>query len=156
TFQAVAEIWQLDHAAIGRLRSPEELNLKTVGYTIHPCLLDGCLQVLSAALAQIDHTDTNKVYLPVAVEQLRFHKITTDQLWVYARLQENRTDRETITGDLLLLDSSGQLVIEIAGLRLQSIENYDNCFYQLEWQAREREYRASDQRLNDSQCTWLI
>jgi acyl transferase domain-containing protein len=49
TFRGVAEVWRRDGEALARLSMPEAVRELEHSYTLHPALLDACLQVLGAA-----------------------------------------------------------------------------------------------------------
>lgn len=162
-FQGVAHIWQGKKAALGLLKPLTELLPATGNYVIHPCLLDACLQVLSAALERVPTRDNlTRAYLPVAMKQINFHNIGHGDLWAYASVKDSDSV-DTVEGDLTLLDESGRTLIEITGLRLARIDNIAqfidsqqlaNCFYQVEWQAsKSAELTPSSA---DADSAWLV
>src|SRR5262249_17248978 len=51
-FQGVARLWMGEGEALARVRLPEDLSAGAGAYGIHPALLDACIQVTVALLAQ--------------------------------------------------------------------------------------------------------
>src|SRR5260370_42231659 len=91
------------------------------GYLLHPALLDACLQVFAAIFCGGGElTIKGGVYLPIALERLRFAGSSSTQLWAHARLQSGAdTSHDTLKADFLVFDDAGRLVAELTGLLLR-------------------------------------
>ncbi len=126
-FQGVQQLWRRDGEALARLRLPAQGR----AYRIHPALLDAGLQVFGAALADT----SGAASVPVAMQSLRIVGDCASIEWAHA----------TATGDVLLLDGAGQVVVEVRGIRVQRIaaeaavdDGIRGMLYSLDWEARER------------------
>jgi phthiocerol/phenolphthiocerol synthesis type-I polyketide synthase C len=138
-FQAVAKIWRRDGEAIAQLTP------SAVGAPV----LDGCFQVLAAALPLRPPADSRSrdTYLPVGVSELRDHGTFQDGMWCHALLRAG-LDPEPgiIEGDVFLLRENGQVTVAVRGLRLQRIPaaelvepatdatDLGDMLYELRWQ----------------------
>ena len=147
-FQGVEQLWIGDREALGRVRLPAPLASQAGAYRFHPALLDACLQVLGGLLSKGEET-----FVPVALEKMRAHHRPPGSkgLWVHARLRpEDGKGRETLTGDLTLLDDDEQPVMELGGLRLQRVGDsaqrdlprFKDWLYEITWRRTDRPAHA--------------
>src|SRR5439155_8578140 len=73
-FQGVKKLWRGNGEALGQVELPQALALEANAYFIHPTLLDSCLQVMAATLAdQGAHTPEAETYLPSGVASVRIY-----------------------------------------------------------------------------------
>jgi thioester reductase-like protein len=87
----------------------------------HPCVLDGCFQVLAAAIADTDSTTEQKPqfhYVVASIDRLRLHASPGVKLWSCAELRETAHDG-SISADLVIYDGRGSEIASIEGLLLK-------------------------------------
>ncbi|MCW3841499.1 SDR family NAD(P)-dependent oxidoreductase [Micromonospora yasonensis] len=119
-FQGIGAVRRGEHEAIAELRDPVELTGDRDPYLVHPALLDSCLQVLAAALAD-DGTDAG-TYLPVGVERFRLAAEPAVPRWAHAVVDRAGVGAPEITGArVVLYDAAGTPVGEIAGIGLRRL-----------------------------------
>jgi acyl transferase domain-containing protein/acyl-CoA synthetase (AMP-forming)/AMP-acid ligase II/acyl carrier protein len=134
-FQAVAEVWRRDGEAIARL-APSVAGVP---------VLDGCFQVLAAALPL--ESPSRDTYLPVGVSELRGYGTLPGGMWCHALLRAGLDPEPgVIEGDVFLLRDDGQVAVAVRGLRLQRIPaaelvepatgatDLGDMLYELRWQ----------------------
>ena len=143
------QIWRRDGEALGRIQLPAMLESEAADYHIHPALLDACLQALAEAVPATGSTD---VYMPVNIESFALHRRPGPRLWSHAtvRLAEGK---ETLTGDVRLLDDDGQVLGEVKGVHLKrakreallrlSEKQLDDWLYEVQWRPQPRTGPAS-------------
>jgi acyl transferase domain-containing protein/acyl carrier protein len=153
-FQTLTQLWLDDKTVLGELRIPDgDFN----AYQLHPAILDGCLQVLGAAVAtEAKRIGKQGIYIPTRIGRLRVLSRPGAHLWCRARVLGD--DAGSIVGELRLLDDAGQLVIELLDVHFTSLgeglkENLDDWLYELKWQPKER---VSENLAASSPGTWLI
>lgn len=160
-FQGIARLWRGDSEALAQLQIATADAAEDQNYHLHPTVLDACFQVL-IAINPGDGQATG-VYLPVGIDRVRVHRRPTGQLWSYARLVEQTAER--LSGDILLLDEHGSVLVEILGFRAQSlqtaqsslaIEKLDSMFYELAWKAQPHEPQSKQPRPTEEAGSWLI
>ena len=66
SLRGLRAIWRRDGEAFGEIRLPDIELSEAKRYTVHPALLDACLQLLAVAIGSGDVT-----YLPIGIEHLR-------------------------------------------------------------------------------------
>ncbi len=98
------------------------------GVQIHPLVLDGCFQVLSAA-RDLAGVGAGATYLPFAWERLTLNGPLPERLVCHARMRETShaassdpgtsEQPETLTGDLWFYDPEGIAVGELAGFTVK-------------------------------------
>ena len=167
SFQGIEQIWRQGDEALGHLRVFDAMALEDDVYQVHPILLDACFQMLLTLLPRDHVTDaTGSTYLPVGIERLRLHdriRLRGD-MWAYASSVPSALDAaDTCTGDVLLLDAEGHVLLEARGLCLQRLQRatsqtLEDLFYQLQWQPearRQPDTQALPTR-TDHPGTWLI
>ena len=119
TFQGIEQLWRRDGEAIGQLRLSDAVELEADSYHIHPAFLDASFQALAAALPREElGLAEGSIFLPVGLETLRLHERPRAGLWSHAVLRSPaQGDKDTIAGDVFLIDEDGRLVLE--ALRVQ-------------------------------------
>lgn len=115
-FQGIDKVWLGEAAALGLIRLPETVLGETAVYTMHPAMLDACLQLCGAALPDISLDD---LYLPLGIDKFQIFASPGKLVWCHARLRDAASGTDTPVGDLSLFDEAGQLVGEVSGLRIQ-------------------------------------
>ncbi|MEU4343918.1 type I polyketide synthase [Nocardia sp. NPDC023852] len=128
-FRGVQRIWAGDGEGVALV----ELAGSSSGYVCHPALLDACFQVLGAVL--LDRRATGGV-IPVRIDRLRVHRPPGGRVWVHARAGSTED-----SGDLLVLDEDGAVLVEVEGLtvaRPAEAEPYRDWLYQVAWRPVQR------------------
>ena len=160
-FQSVTQLWSDGKSVLGELRIPDNLNDEFKTYQLHPAVLDGCLQVLGAAIAtEAKRTGKPGIYIPVQIGEIRVYYRPGARLWCRARVLDE--DTNGIVGDLRLIDEAGNVAIELRRVRFESLgnnihggleENIDDWLYELKWQPKEHLPETSS---SPSRGSWLI
>ncbi|MFB9905679.1 acyltransferase domain-containing protein [Allokutzneria oryzae] len=130
--RGVREIHLGDGEAVARVEAPFD----EPGYRLHPVLLDSCLQV-AAALSGAP--------VLVSVERLTLHRNGLTGGWAHA---VSRVDSPLI--DLRLLADDGEVLVEVMGLRLESMPDKDDRLHTVEWRRHEHHPAAA------VGGTWLV
>lgn len=154
-FQAIRQLATGENAALGRIELADELTVS--GYRLHPALLDGCLQVLLAALPSAKEA----IYLPIAVDRVHFYGQPGPALWSHARLRPAVREANSQIADLHLFDADGTVRVEISGLHLQRASRrallhsaaFADWLYTPEW--RPSPLAPTPAKINPAQ-PWLI
>lgn len=159
SFQAVKRIWRRAGEALGQLEPTAEVESGSTRYTIHPAILDACLQLCAATF---ENSTDAAVYLPVAIRQVQFTGNPKTPAWGHAILRADRQN-DDYEADVLMLDQEGRVIVAVLGLRLRrsvrgaallSTSRRTDWFYQIEWQLKPR---ASQLPTSSSpKGAWLI
>jgi aryl carrier-like protein len=111
-FQGLAERWQGEGEALGRVRLPEAAGAATP-YRLHPALLDACLQLMNALSL---HGDEAVLWEPAEVMSLRLWQPPTGELWCHVRAgREALAPSDRRSFELQVADATGALVVELSG-----------------------------------------
>ncbi|EYF05471.1 Malonyl CoA-acyl carrier protein transacylase [Chondromyces apiculatus DSM 436] len=120
TFRWLDSVWLGDGEALGRVAPPRsQQGIDTSSRTMS--LLETCLQVLSTA-SGASFVDGGELSLrvPVAIERVHVHRIPEGPCWAHAGLRDEADPRhDAVTGDVLLVDDDGELVLTLEGVRYQ-------------------------------------
>ena len=112
--RTVSSIQVASGVAIGRIG--QEGTGRHRHYRTHPAVLDGCLQVLAAAVGGPSAT-----YLPLGIDRVVHHDRLPDEVWSVVRL-DTPVDAEApppaIRADVTVCDDQGRALIELRGLAL--------------------------------------
>ena len=151
-FRSLEALWGRPGEAVGEvvLTEPGEAG----GSQIHPLLLDGCFQVLSAA-RDLAGVGTGATYLPFAWERLWLNGPLPDRMVCHARMRDSdRTGTadpqageqpETLTGDLSFHDQQGAVIGGLEGYTvkratraalLSASEELGEMLYEVAWRER--------------------
>jgi myxalamid-type polyketide synthase MxaE and MxaD len=141
-FQAVQQVFRGAGEALGRLRLAEGIAGQTGAYELHPTLLDAGLQVLAAAMTEGESESGPAV--PVGLRRLRVHRRPGVEAWSHARVRRLGEGADApLEGDVVLLDGSGEVLVEALGLRVQRLEQVspkpraEELLLGLDWQPAE-------------------
>jgi acyl transferase domain-containing protein/NADPH:quinone reductase-like Zn-dependent oxidoreductase/NAD(P)-dependent dehydrogenase (short-subunit alcohol dehydrogenase family) len=139
-FQSVKRLWKGSHQALGEVTLREPLPSDRRGYHMHPLLLDGCLQLVGAAL--MPATD-DELYLPFAIGRYTLHRDGGQACWAHVVVDAGKGG-ETRRADLRVFDTDGELVAELDDVRLKRIahdtlarigrRSIDNNLYETVWE----------------------
>ncbi|MGH2506802.1 MAG: type I polyketide synthase, partial [Ktedonobacteraceae bacterium] len=162
-FQGITHVWQRPGEVMAQLAIPAELIDDMPGYQIHPALLDAILQGITPFLPTEQAEDT---YVPVGMRQVNFFQRPTsdDTLWTHAIVHPTMPNAQGIlTGDVTLLNGQGDVLLEILGFRLQSLESsnpqdflqqrLNQLLYTVQWEPQTWD-KLREQRLRRK--NWLI
>ena len=148
-FRALEAVWSGEGEAVGEVALPPGVDRD--GVDVHPVLLDGCFQVMSAARGAIGG-ENSTAYMPFGWERMWLSEPLPDRIFCHVQLRESTgTDGNTSeppevqTADLWLYDSEGNAIGGLAGFvskratrtaLLSAVEGLDDLFYEIEWRDR--------------------
>ncbi len=120
-FQWIKQFWRRPGETLTLLRLPESA-LEQGKYMIHPGLMDSCFQ--SSALATMhtsfDTTKVDAIYIPFALENLRFFKSPTTELWCHVTIKNPPADEheqvESFSHAIRVFDDQGNVLIDVETL----------------------------------------
>ncbi len=126
-FRVLTELKRGKREALGRLKMPELVRREKINYRMHPVLLEGCFQVIAAAIEGDDGRPVEEgVYLPAGFESLRIDGDIGRGVWSYAVVRASDEPRKKgILADLYILDDSGRVVVEAPGVKCKRLFRED-------------------------------
>ena len=142
SFQNFRGLWIGQEMVLAQIDSHSVEAEAEYGYLIHPTLLDAGFQSL---IAIIDDADTT-TYIPVSIRKIRFYSSpSVGNCWAYGVIT-TRT-QGNLEGDITLCDESGNILVEVHGLRCQAltrqktdgIEQLEQWTYDFVWEKVEAE-----------------
>lgn len=150
-FRWIAGFWRRPGETLTKLRLPESA-IEQGKYMIHPGLMDSCFQ--SSALATMhedfDATKVDAIYIPFALENLRFFRKPTTELWCHVKIKNPPEDPEAVVESfshtIQVYDDQGNILIDVetmhskrapkeALLRALSKDPFD-CHYDVHWKTQ--------------------
>ncbi|GAB5522531.1 MAG: type I polyketide synthase [Roseivirga sp.] len=138
-FQGIESLIREEGHVWGPIALPETLTYQGSGYQWHPALLDACLQVLGVV---IEERGIEGLYVPSGCESIRVHADAADPVWSRVSLRDSAESSEgRLIADIHVFDGRGQLLIELTGFKLQSLQpgksekqsRKDTWLYQPKW-----------------------
>ncbi len=148
-FRSLTAIWSEAGEAVGEVALPDTVDRS--GLEIHPILLDGCFQVLSAARNPTGE-ESETTYMPFGWDQLWLTGPLPAQVVCHARMREAGQVRnprgetgsspETLTGDLWFYTPQGNLLGGLKGYTvkratrealLAAMESWQDLLYEVVW-----------------------
>jgi 1-acyl-sn-glycerol-3-phosphate acyltransferase len=143
-FRGVVELWQGDGEALGRISSPDSINLDEDAYQVHPALLDSAFQVLIAAAGPLspNGSPAKDLYIPVSIDRIELHSKPGKQFWSHATVRSR--EAMAIEANIQVIDEQGKVALSVQGLRCRKIEEarparleeIDDWLYQLRWERK--------------------
>ncbi len=137
-FRSLRQIRKGAGEALGEVVLADELTHDGGGWLMHPVLLDGCLQVLAAALPD----DGGDLFLPIAIGRYALHRRGARRCWSHVSLRAGE-GAETRRADLRICDDEGTPIAELGDLQLKRVgrdtlarlgeRRLDGCLYETRW-----------------------
>ncbi len=157
TFRGVQTVHIGKNEVFGRISLPESEPFDAA-YSIHPALLDACLQGASWALASKLGT---QAVVPREFIHLRYYGRPSRQVWMHARLVESPNSGSDSV-KVAVYDDNGQVVVELAEMRITPLEGkrkstphpLDELLLQFAWQ--KRELAAQSPTRDNATRAWLV
>jgi acyl transferase domain-containing protein/acyl carrier protein len=138
-FLAIRELWSGESQSLGIVELGADMLAQSGGYHMHPVLLDGCLQILAAALPP---DDGEALYLPIGVKRYVLHRRPSARCWSHATVRPGGGD--TLRADLHIFDDDGALLAELQDVQLKRVTRdalerlgerwLDECLYETRWE----------------------
>ena len=130
-------------AATGEIDCPAGIAAELGTYTLHPAMLDACLQVIAAAVPGFADHDDRSLYMPFGIDRCSLKPSRAKTLESHVSLAAQ--SGESLTASVTVLDGNGDTVASIEGLRLKRVSASDlqpsmplaDCLYRLDWQPAE-------------------
>ena len=160
SFRGVKRVWSGVDEAVSLVRLPEALAPEAGAYALHPALLDAALH---ASLAPLLALDPGGPFVPVHIRHLRVHRPAAGEVWSHAQLRPGAGEgASSFEADVRLLDATGQVLVEVLGLRLHRLakapsprESDDEALLALEWQRAEAP-RSQHGAAAKKRGSWLL
>ncbi len=147
SFRTLQSLWAAGGEAIGEIALPEGVEQGSV--ELHPLLLDGCFQVMSAARHSAD-VDSGEAYLPFGWERMWTAGALPERVICHARFRDDARGgsdsgveaREVLAGDFTIYTPEG---VEIGGVTgyavkratraslLSATEGIQDMLYEIIW-----------------------
>jgi acyl transferase domain-containing protein/acyl carrier protein len=137
-FRSIQSLWQGPSQAVGEVALSGALAPQADAYGMHPVLLDGCLQVLAAALPT---EGEEGLYLPIGIGRFVLHGAPGARCWSHVNVLASspESSRATVT----VWQADGTLVAELADVQLKRVSRdalarlgerwLDDCLYETVW-----------------------
>ncbi len=117
TFRAVRSLVVGKGESAGVL---EVTDTDSTHWSLHPALVDAAFHLIGAVLLGEAPT-TERVYVPIGIDEVRVTGRASARLQAAARVREAQSDPGVRTADVTLEDDEGRPVAELIGLRLREI-----------------------------------
>lgn len=161
-FQGVQHLWRGGDEALSQMCAPERAGRRG-NSRIDPAFLDAAFQTLAATLLRSDKVET---YLPVGIDSLRIHSSSPEGALSYACLRSSlEADQDILEGDVMVLDESGNALIEARGLRVRRLmpgaargskQNFDDLFYKIAWNPSPLSGNHLSASVPDQKGAWIV
>lgn len=152
SFQAISQAWHGEAEALGRIKLSNEDAEESHKFTLHPALLDACFQLTGAVIPKSTAGESagDKVYVPVGLQSLKVYRAGQSSIWAHVSFPSSLTSetgslKDTLIGNIKLLDDAGSRVAEITGLQLRQISRaailplqesrVEDWLYEFNWQS---------------------
>ena len=150
-FHTVRQVWRGTAQAVGEIALSAGSEGQKAGYKLHPLLLDGCLQLLAAALPP---EAPGTLFLPVGIGSYLLYGEGGVRCWSHVAVQPIMGD--FCRADVLVFDSDGAPVAELRQIQLKRVTRgglerigehwLDGCLYQTQWRPAKIEQENDGQR----------
>ncbi|MBI4997000.1 MAG: polyketide synthase dehydratase domain-containing protein, partial [Rhodocyclales bacterium] len=141
-FRALRQLWKGDAQALGEVELAADLRHEAGVWRMHPVLLDGCLQVMAAALAQ---EAGDALYLPIGIGRYSLLGTPGSKCWSHVQIQAGGA--ETRRAQIHVFSEAGGLLARLDDVQLKRVGRdalgrlgerwLDDCLYETRWLPRE-------------------
>jgi len=154
--QFVDQLWQSSGEALARVKVPSD---EPRGDSpISPAVLAACLEVLAGV--RFDGEAPDGALVPVGIGRLHVHRALDSAagIWCHA-VRAADSERDSIArGDVRLVDETGEIAIEITGIRLRTApaDGLSGALYRIGWDLQPLDKSAVPASPSDKRGAWLI
>ncbi len=138
-FRVIRQLWRGEGQAVAHVALTPEFAAEASAYRVHPALLDGCLQVMIAAL-RTDESDAEP-YLPIEIGRFALYSRPSESCWSHATVKSGAGD--IIKADVRVFDNDGSLIAELGQAQLKRVGRdalnrlgerwLDECLFETQW-----------------------
>jgi acyl transferase domain-containing protein/NADPH:quinone reductase-like Zn-dependent oxidoreductase/acyl carrier protein len=156
-FHTVGRLWHSGTEALGEVALTPALASEASHYPLHPVLLDGCLQVIAAALPTGEADDV--LYLPIDIGACTIHGAAGAACWSHVTVRQLAGG--ICRADVRVFDVDGVPVADLRQVQLRQVardalqrageHDLDQCLYEVIWPLAERTGHAGS-----TPRDWLI
>ena len=167
SFQVLDQLQRTDRDALAQVQLNEDVQRQLEQYQLHPALLDALFQSMASVVPlEEDDSYSPYTYMPVGVRSVRMFHPLAETMFTYAvrTSEEDGPSPETVEGNVLLLDNEGQVIVELAGVRVQRLgrsqlteQQHDirDWLYQIRWSSKSLDpISKTDNTMLEG--TWLL
>jgi acyl transferase domain-containing protein/surfactin synthase thioesterase subunit/acyl carrier protein len=170
SFRAIEALWRGSGEVLTRVRLPPHLAVEGA-QALHPALLDACLHVYPALIADYGNfdrppTELRHTYLPIGIERFRSSGPGAREVWVHAVRRPAQDDPQRVTIDIAVYREDGSQAATLEGLSLKQLppealipnaaQGRPDWLYQLQWVERPQLQEASADQPAGEPHGWLI
>ncbi|MBI1357393.1 MAG: SDR family NAD(P)-dependent oxidoreductase [Acidobacteria bacterium] len=119
-FRALQSLRRAPGEAVARVELRQQQAAEAESHHCHPCLLDAALQAMAAGVD--DAFADQGAGIPIGVERYCVYRKPQGPVWSHSVVRRN-PDGSGVAGDAQLLDDSGELLVEVQGLRVQQVRD---------------------------------
>ncbi|PEW10111.1 non-ribosomal peptide synthetase [Bacillus cereus] len=142
TFRPIKEIYFNESEVISRIALPLERDSDFNKYTLHPSLLEGCLQTVVGLMKSRDSSP----FMPFSIGEIEIINKIPKQCYVYATLANMDSEKNAAKKfNIKLFNLEGQLLVEIKNYSIRTITNslepvpskleeLENVYYYSSWE----------------------
>ena len=176
SFQWIEDVWRDGSDIVARLAAPAlpaESTINFDDYIYYPGLIDSCIQpfcIFGPEIAWGDRssgTPDDPIYIPFSIGRLIAHERASvaGPMWTRTRFHSS-ADRSSLTGDVLLFDDQGRLLLELREFRARMLsrevlervasapDSARNALYELVWSRAEQTHAGDATGI--AATSWLI
>lgn len=153
----IEHAWRKPGEALTKLRLPHN-EAEMGAFLIPPGLMDSCFQssIMSSWEASLATVDLDAIYIPFAVDELRFYRAPTTELWCHVTSAEQaQNQKETYSHRIRVYDAEGHLIIDVDPLHskrapkevlLKALgQSQDDWYYRVLWKEQQVAIAAEQQ-----------
>ncbi|MBI4995373.1 MAG: SDR family NAD(P)-dependent oxidoreductase [Rhodocyclales bacterium] len=141
-FRALRKLSRGEAQALGEVELAADLAREAGAWRMHPVLLDGCLQVMAAALAD---EAGDALYLPIGIGRYALLGTPGSKCWSHVQIQAGGA--ETRRAQIHVYSEAGELLARLEDVQLKRVGRdalgrlgerwLDDCLYETQWLPRE-------------------
>lgn len=160
SFQPLLHLATGTSQALGDVTLPDGVAEEAGSYRLHPSLLDACFQTLGGGMPA---PEGDVVFLPIRIGSLRVYRPGASNVLSHVRITSDvAADNKTVIANITVLDTNGEVVAEIEGLRLRQVSrellmrqiqrDVDDWLYRVAWHPKDRSGASPETETGN----WLI
>lgn len=140
--QTIHHLYAGSNEWLAQLQLPEELQLNSEDYVLHPAMLDGALQTsIGIWLGREDQSQEQETFLPFALEQIDIYSPTTSTMWAHV-YQDEFVQSSMSKLNIDLMDHTGLLCVRLQGLTSKAMRNETAMLLSPKWEEKEITHRS--------------
>ncbi len=125
-FQGIVALHEAPGEALAEVRLPDVVRQAATSYRMHPALLDGCFQLVAAAVGLGSQAESgDDAYVPIGIGRVQVRQVGVAEAWCHVAVPAGTVPGQaTVNCTVTVYDAGGAVVATIESLTVRRVSRH--------------------------------